>query len=186
MKTHYDTLGVSKNATKKEIKAAFRKLSLETHPDVAAGSANVERFKQISEAHCILSNEAERQLYDAEMMDPIKSELRRNRGYGRSSAAAGGRHHGPLNHHAHSVFDAMARPRTIALGLTIGVTTMMAFSYVFSNDKARIDDKPALVEAWFNPETRQYEPPAPWDPTYKRLKPNLEYVPRDNVRHGRQ
>jgi curved DNA-binding protein CbpA len=57
MKTHYNTLGVPKNASKKEIKAAFCKLSLETHPDVTAGAANVEHFKQISEAHWILSNE---------------------------------------------------------------------------------------------------------------------------------
>jgi molecular chaperone DnaJ len=71
MKTYYNTLGVSKNASKKEIKAAFCKLSMETHPGVAAVAANVEHFKQFSEAHCILSNENEQQTYDAEMLDPI-------------------------------------------------------------------------------------------------------------------
>jgi len=183
MKTHYDTLGVSNNASKKEIKAAFRKLSLETHPDVAADTSNVERFKQISEAHRILSNEAERRIYDLEMLDPIRSELRRNRGYGRNTAGA----QGPVHHvnFMHAFFDGMARPRNIALGLTIGVGTMVALKYALSGNENRVgNDKPAMVEAWFNPETRQYEPPAPWDPTYRKLKPPLKFVPRQDVRHG--
>ena len=180
MKTHYDTLGVSKNATKAEVKAAFRKLSLQTHPDVAAGTANVERFKQISEAHRVLSNDVERRIYDLEIVDPFRSELRRNRGFTNAAGTKPSRHHPSF---MHAFFDGLGRPRNIALGLTVGVSAMMAFNYAFSSTKHPVTDRPALVEAWFNPQTRQYEPPAPWDPTYKKIKPTLELVPRKNVRH---
>jgi hypothetical protein len=39
-----------------------------------------------------------------------------------------------------------------------------------------------MVEAWRNPITEQWEQAAPWDPTYRRLKPTLELVPREMVR----
>lgn len=181
MKTHYDTLGVPQHATKNEIKSAFRKLSLETHPDVAANNnnytSNVERFKQIAEAHTVLSNETERRIYDAEIMDPIRTELRNyGRGFGKNHAAGEAQHHPSF---MHAFFDGMGRRRNIALGLTIGIGTMMAFQYCFGQEKR---EKTVMVEAWYNPETRQYEPPAPWDPLYKKLKPRLRHVPREHVR----
>eukprot|EP00568_Trieres_chinensis_P002771 CAMPEP_0183307986 /NCGR_PEP_ID=MMETSP0160_2-20130417/19678_1 /TAXON_ID=2839 ORGANISM="Odontella Sinensis, Strain Grunow 1884" /NCGR_SAMPLE_ID=MMETSP0160_2 /ASSEMBLY_ACC=CAM_ASM_000250 /LENGTH=70 /DNA_ID=CAMNT_0025471719 /DNA_START=202 /DNA_END=410 /DNA_ORIENTATION=- len=67
MKTHYETLGVPKTATKDEIKKAFRRLSMETHPDVAKSEANAEKFKQISEAHNVLSSDRERRRYDFDL-----------------------------------------------------------------------------------------------------------------------
>ena len=187
MKTHYDTLGVSKHATKKEIKSAFRKLSLETHPDVAANAStsNVQRFQQIAEAHRVLTNATERRIYDAEMMDPIRSELRNHgRGFRRNAATAAAHGATEVQHSSflHAFFDGMGRPRNIALGLTIGVGTMMALQYTFGRKETQKRQTPVLVEAWFNPLTRQYEPPAPWDPTYKKLKPTIEYVPRQDVR----
>jgi len=60
MKTHYETLDVPKDASHEEIKTAFRKLSMQTHPDVAKDAANAEKFKQISEANAVLSNEKSR------------------------------------------------------------------------------------------------------------------------------
>ena len=47
---HYETLGVARDSKVKDIKSAFLKLSKETHPDVGGKTANVERFKRISEA----------------------------------------------------------------------------------------------------------------------------------------
>jgi DnaJ-class molecular chaperone len=183
MKTHYDTLGVPKHATKKEIKSAFRKLSLETHPDVAANAStsNVKRFQQIAEAHRVLTNETERRIYDAEMMDPIRRELRKHgRGFRRHAAQGATEVQHPSFMHA--LFDGMGRPRNIALGLTVGIGTMMALQYTFGRRQEKMAKEPLMVEAWFNPATQQYEPPAPWDPTYKKLKPKIEYVPRQDVR----
>jgi hypothetical protein len=181
MKSHYDTLGVSKSATKAEIKAAFRKLSLETHPDVAQGG-NVERFKQLNEAHRVLSSESERTIYDMEWMDPHRWEIRRNRGATDSVFRHDVKR--PKEHASsmHAFFDGMARPRNIALGLTIGISAVVAIG----RDEllpVHDDKKTARVEAWYNPETNQWEPPAPWDPNYRKLRPTLQFMPRDQVRH---
>ncbi|MGH2819282.1 MAG: DnaJ C-terminal domain-containing protein [Actinomycetota bacterium] len=64
-KDFYKILGVSKTASKDEIKRAYRKLAQKHHPDANKGDPNAEtRFKEISEAHAILSNEEKRAEYD--------------------------------------------------------------------------------------------------------------------------
>lgn len=64
-KDYYAVLGVSKDAPKDEIKKAYRKLAQKFHPDANKGDAAAEaRFKEISEAHSILSNDAKRAEYD--------------------------------------------------------------------------------------------------------------------------
>ena len=183
MKSHYDTLGVPKSATKAEIKAAFRRLSLETHPDVASGG-NVERFKQLNEAHRVLSSDSERRIYDMEMMDGLRWQIHRNR----DVADSGFRHKAkrPMEHASfmHAFFDGMGRPRNIAMGLTIGISAVMTMKFAFGRDELPpVPDRTARVEAWYNPETNQWEPPAPWDPNYRRLRPTLQFMPRDQVRH---
>ena len=51
-KDYYKILGVERNATKEEIKRAYRKLALKTHPDRNPGDAKAEeRFKEINEAY---------------------------------------------------------------------------------------------------------------------------------------
>ncbi len=64
-KDYYATLGVSKTATGKEIKQAFRKLARKYHPDVNPGDKAAEaRFKEINEAHEVLSDADKRRKYD--------------------------------------------------------------------------------------------------------------------------
>jgi DnaJ-class molecular chaperone len=65
VKDHYDVLGVSRKATKKEIDGAFRKLARKYHPDVNPGDKEAEaRFKEITNAHEVLSDPEKRKLYD--------------------------------------------------------------------------------------------------------------------------
>lgn len=65
MISYYTILGISENATAAEIKAAFKRLALQYHPDKHAGdSAMEERFKEINQAHQVLSNPYEKARYD--------------------------------------------------------------------------------------------------------------------------
>ena len=75
-KDFYKVLGVDEKASKEEIKRAYRKLAQQYHPDANKGDETAERrFKEISEAHSILSNDEKRKEYD---------ELRRYAGAGGS------------------------------------------------------------------------------------------------------
>src|SRR5215218_4249861 len=64
-KDFYKVLGVNKDAKPEEIKRAYRKLARDNHPDQNPGNPEAERrFKEISEANDVLSNEAKRKEYD--------------------------------------------------------------------------------------------------------------------------
>jgi molecular chaperone DnaJ len=61
---YYEILGVSKSASKDEIKKAYRKMALEYHPDRNKAADAGEKFKEVTEAYEVLSNENKRQTYD--------------------------------------------------------------------------------------------------------------------------
>ena len=64
-KDYYKILGVERNANKDEIKRAYRKLALKTHPDRNPGNAKAEeRFKEINEAYQVLSDPEKRSRYN--------------------------------------------------------------------------------------------------------------------------
>lgn len=64
-KDYYKILGVEKNASAGEVKAAYRKLAKQWHPDKNPGNKPAEdRFKEISEAYAVLSDPGKRKQYD--------------------------------------------------------------------------------------------------------------------------
>ena len=64
-KDYYSVLGVTRNASNSEIKKAFRKLAHKHHPDVAKNKKTAEeKFKEINEAHEVLSDPEKRRKYD--------------------------------------------------------------------------------------------------------------------------
>lgn len=69
-KDHYEVLGISRDASEVEVKKAYHKLALKYHPDRYAGKpesekkAAEEKFKEINEAHSVLSDQEKRKNYD--------------------------------------------------------------------------------------------------------------------------
>ncbi len=79
-KDYYATLGVKKTASQEDIRKAFRKAARKYHPDVNPGDKKAEeKFKEISEANDILSDEKKRKIYDqvgfySDQIDPAQAE----------------------------------------------------------------------------------------------------------------
>ena len=62
---YYDLLGISRKATQKELRQAYRKLARKYHPDLNPGDkSSEEKFKQVQEAYDVLSDTKKRQMYD--------------------------------------------------------------------------------------------------------------------------
>lgn len=73
MTDYYGALGISRGAAQDEIKKAYRKQALKYHPDKNQGDKEAEqRFKEISEAYEVLSDESKRNLYDQYGADALK------------------------------------------------------------------------------------------------------------------
>ena len=72
--THYSILGISNTASKDEIKKAYRKLSLENHPDRTNGNIEkAEIYKKINEAYRTLSSDIDRKKYDLSLQFNLES-----------------------------------------------------------------------------------------------------------------
>src|ERR1700684_3205140 len=95
-KDYYAMLGVKKTATPEEIRKAFRKAARRYHPDVNPGDKKAEeKFKEISEANEVLSDEKKRNIYDqfgfySDQIDPVAAEAAARGGYGFRGNPPGG------------------------------------------------------------------------------------------------
>jgi DnaJ-class molecular chaperone len=88
----YSVLGVAKTATTEEIRAAYRRLAKQSHPDLHPGDKKAEeRFKQISAAHDLLSDAEKRRRFDAGEIDAQGQERPQQQFYRDFAGGAGGR-----------------------------------------------------------------------------------------------
>jgi DnaJ-class molecular chaperone len=82
MKDPYETLGINRSATDKEIKDAFKKLARKFHPDLHPGDKTAEaKFKDISAAHDLLKDKEKRRRFDAGEIDASGAERPQERFY---------------------------------------------------------------------------------------------------------
>ncbi len=90
-KDYYGALGVSKTATAAEIKKAYRKLARDLHPDKNPGNKSAEdRFKDVSEAYDVLSDDAKRKEYDEARQLAASGAFRSVPGFGGQNAGGSG------------------------------------------------------------------------------------------------
>ena len=90
--THYDTLGIERDATEEQVRAAFRRLTLKHHPDRYSGdkrAAAEERFQSITEAFNVLSHPSSRDKYDIEISKGTHAQTMDMREISRRLAAKG-------------------------------------------------------------------------------------------------
>jgi DnaJ-class molecular chaperone len=91
VKDYYDLLGVSRGASEKDIRQAYRKLARKYHPDVNPGDKSAEqRFKEIQEAYDVLNDKEKRQMYDRFGANWKNAGRGAPSGAGRSSRPQGG------------------------------------------------------------------------------------------------
>ena len=90
-KDYYGILGIKKGASSEEIRKAFRKLARKYHPDVNPNDKRAEeKFKEISEANDILSDDKKRKIYDqlgfySDQIDPAAAQAYAQQGAGRGT-----------------------------------------------------------------------------------------------------
>ena len=127
MGDHYQTLGIRRDATKAEVKAAFRRSALRDHPDRHAGSTDAaaradaaRRFRQASDAYHVLSDDRRRAEYDLRLRGSTSSYARTSSSAWASSSASCGYGYGYGHGHGHGGGSWRRTPPGAGAGASVG------------------------------------------------------------------
>jgi len=133
---YYEVLGVSKSATKDEIKKAYRKLALQFHPDKNPDNKDAEEhFKEVNEAYEVLSNDDKRRRYDQFG----------HAGVGSSAASGGGAQYGGGGADINDIFSAFNDMFTGGKGRGGGGGSPFGFEEAFGGGNARRGRSPGGI-----------------------------------------
>lgn len=193
MKSHYETLGVSPDATKEEIKRVYRKLVLQFHPDTSKtkSKANENKFKQISAAYAVLSDDKLRKKFDLELEEFKRfGKIRQPQWNNNSNSGPFGQQQSAGMAYRFHVLEGIYKPKNMLIGLSLGFATVATIKSMLGvdEDQSRMqknkheDGKTKLVEAWYNEKKKQWEQPAPWSKQFRDINPEIHLVPREKVR----
>jgi hypothetical protein len=168
--------------------------SYRTATDVGGKNSCAEAFKKVSAAAETLTNERRRRDYDFQLQqnraNPLRDAMyRKNRsGFGNPASSTGRMsnmyHYQDMNNNnnTHRAFkSSLFRFRAY---MFVGSAVLIGgwFGSQFAQTPEQyIEEQKGLVQAWKNPRTGRWETPAPWDPVYRQLQPELKLVARDKV-----
>ncbi|EWM30411.1 chaperone protein [Nannochloropsis gaditana] len=173
-KDYYSVLGVPRDSSDEAIKARYRQLAMDLHPDrcAAGDSSSVERFKAVSEAYKVLSDSGQRRILDEYLegrrfagarLRGDEGFLDRLAGIRRPRPPPGSRKGGFSSSRAFHLVEIALSPRVLVMGIGLAFMTYIALGP--REDRGHSND--LLVPAWYNQRTKRWETPAPWNPDYR-------------------
>jgi curved DNA-binding protein CbpA len=185
----FNVLGVSPESSIKEIRAAYRALAVELHPDKNPGARSQEaaaKFKSITAAYEELKDEDSRFALRAEILGDMGNEAWKNQRETTQARAYGGdttdvsddfsraeaKQTSKRKLRAMYAFESFIHPRV----LFIAVPLLMLATYTVKSLLFGTPTDPQVtmiaaeeaVDAWFNPKTNRFETPAPWDEDFRK------------------
>jgi len=137
------------------------------HPDVCKAADAEASFRAISEAYRVLSDANLRVIYDEARRNPHRFDKTGGGmgAYGGAAARRAGKSDAPSVHVLHAAFDMITHPLLVAVLMMAGTASIVLSrgedAHVASLAKESVERD--LVEAWYNPRSRRWEQPAPWD-----------------------
>ena len=160
----YDTLGVSPDASQEDCKKAYLKLAKRYHPDANPDPSSAAKFRAVSEAWETIGDPGKRALHDEISGGAFRPGgggdgwAKQKRDARRNAWASDARRLTQL--------ERLMGPKGLGL-----VAVLLAGALFFtSGPRTAPSDETLVKDCWVNPATRRLEPPAPWDPNFKKAK----------------
>eukprot|EP01138_Halocafeteria_seosinensis_P011241 gb/GECG01011483.1/.p1 GENE.gb/GECG01011483.1/~~gb/GECG01011483.1/.p1 ORF type:complete len:248 (+),score=30.30 gb/GECG01011483.1/:1-744(+) len=179
-------LGVSSQASLEEVKQAFRTLAKQWHPDLNRESGAAQKFKEINEAYHILEQHhrgmgRHRLGVDFAAEDPDYEERLRRRAEFFDQAYRWHTHDRDGTSQRERMEERAKLVMIIVPLLTIALWIASRAEQSLPRTTGSRKHYEAYVDAWYNPKTRRWETPSPWDPTFRENRHTLTKVPAEEV-----